>query len=219
MPDPVPRMPGRMLQWWTRLPTRARTACAAGAAALILAGAGAWWLHHDVYATQMTAARGRAWTQARAVAAEVARIQTRDREATSDIIDVWPVVIIGPSGPFASWLPEAFPDAAGTLPAAPASARPGWGTFVPVHFGTPAASCRDNPSRTTSGQPVIDCLSKASALAGQTLDMAGTVVEIPSSSPAPAAVTPCTSPSPGPRRPRQPTRSSRRWPAPSHWPL
>ncbi len=191
MPDPGLRIPGRTLLWWARLPTRVRTACAAGAAALVLAGAGAWWLHHDVYATQMTAARGRALAQSRAVSAEFARIQARDREATRDVIDLWPVMIIGPSGPFASWLPEAFPDAAATLPPAPASARPGWGTFVPVHFGTPAASCRKNPSHTTSGQPVTDCLSRASDLAGQTLDMAGTSVDIhapdvPSPSSAPA---------------------------------
>ncbi|RKN65940.1 sensor histidine kinase [Streptomyces klenkii] len=179
MPDPaLLRIPGRTLLWWARLPTRARTACAAGAAALILAGAGAWWLHHDVYATQMTAARGRALAQSRAVSAEFARIQARDPEATSDIIDLWPVVIIGPSGPFASWLPEAFPDAARALPPAPASARPGWGTFVPVHFGTPASSCRQAPSHTPSGQPVTDCLSKAAVLAGQSLDMAGTSVDI-----------------------------------------
>ncbi|MBT2384496.1 cell wall metabolism sensor histidine kinase WalK [Streptomyces sp. ISL-11] len=191
MPDPVLRTPARTFLWWARLSTRARTALAAGAAALILAGAGAWWLHHDIYATQMTASRGRAWTQARAVAAEFTRIQARDRETTSDIIDLWPVAIIGPNGPFASWLPEAFPDAARALPPAPASAQPGWGTFVPVHFGTPAPSCRQNPSHTTSGQPVIDCLSKASALAGKTLDMAATVIEIrtpraPSPSAAPA---------------------------------
>ncbi|MBB5119333.1 hypothetical protein AF335_21025 [Streptomyces eurocidicus] len=191
MPDPALRIPGRTLLWWMRLPTRARTACAAGAAALVLAGAGAWWLHHDVYATQMTAARGRALAQSRAVSAEFARIQARDREATSDIIDLWPVVIIGPSGPFESWFPQAFPDAVRTLPPAPASARPGWGTFVPVHLGTPASSCRQNPSRTTSGQPVTDCLSKAEDLAGQTLDMAVTSVEIhtpdvPSPSAAPA---------------------------------
>ncbi|UQI46174.1 HAMP domain-containing histidine kinase [Streptomyces sp. HU2014] len=188
MPDPVLRLPGRTFPWWARLPTRARTALAAGAAALVLAGAGAWWLHHDIYATQMTAARSRALAQSRAVSAEFARIQARDREATSDVIDLWPVIIIGPSGPFASWLPQAFPDAAGTLPPAPASAKPGWGTFVPVHFGTPASSCRQGPSRTASGQPVTDCLSKASALAGQTLDMAGTSVEIHTAdAPAPSA--------------------------------
>ncbi|MFF5126947.1 sensor histidine kinase [Streptomyces syringium] len=188
MSDPVPPIPARRFLWWARLPTRARTALAAGAAALILAGAGAWWLHHDVYTTQMTAARGRALAQSRAVAAEFARVQARDRDATSDLIDVWPVVIIGPSGPFASWLPEAFPDAARRLPPAPASARPGWGTFVPVRFGTPAASCRRDPSLTTSGDPAPDCLAKAAPLTGQTLDMAGTSVEIhtPGSSTVPA---------------------------------
>ncbi|MFE3555071.1 sensor histidine kinase [Streptomyces sp. NPDC059193] len=126
----------------------------------------------------MEEARGRALAQSRAVALEFAGIQARDRQATSDIIALGPVMIIGPSGPFDSWLLDAFPDAVRTLPPAPASARPAWATFVPVHFGRPAPACRGNPSPAPTGQPVSDCLGQAAALTGQTLDMAGTSIEV-----------------------------------------
>lgn len=188
MPEAAPRPPARMSARWLRLPTRARTALAAGTAALILSGAGAWWLHHDVYTTEMEAARGRALAQSRAIALEFAGVRARDREATGDILADSPVLIIGPDGPFASWLPETFPEAVKELPPAPASARPAWATVRPVRFGTPAPSCRQEPSRTSTGQPVPGCLSQAADLAGRTVDMAGTSIEVHSpAAPSPSA--------------------------------
>ncbi|WP_405496660.1 sensor histidine kinase [Streptomyces sp. NBC_00096] len=178
MPEPVLRTPARMFPWWARLPTRARTALAAGAAALVLAGASAWWLHQDVRDTQLDAARGLALSQSRSVAAEFAGTRARDREATRDIIAQGPVVIIGPKGPFESWFLEAFPDEVGKLPPAPASAGPGWATFETVRFGTPAASCGSEPSRTSTGEPVPVCRFQAAALSGRTVDLAGTSIEV-----------------------------------------
>ncbi|WP_327308591.1 HAMP domain-containing sensor histidine kinase [Streptomyces sp. NBC_01298] len=167
-----------MSAWWPRLPTRARTALAAGTAALILSGAGAWWLHHDVYTTEMEAARGTALAQSRAIALEFAGVRARDREATGDILATSPVLIIGPDGPFPSWLPRAFPAVVAQVPPAPESARPAWASVRSVRFGDPAPSCRQEPSRTSTGQPVPGCLSQAAELAGRTVDMAGTSIEV-----------------------------------------
>ncbi|MCX4775955.1 sensor histidine kinase [Streptomyces sp. NBC_01264] len=182
------RNPARVSAWWLRLSTRTRTALAAGTAALVLSGAGAWWLHHHVYATEMEATRGRALGQSRATALEFAGVQARDREATTDILAASPVLVIGPDGPFDSWLPRAFPEAVKELPAAPAAARPGWATVQSVRFGDPAPSCRKNPSRTSTGEPVPGCLTQAAELAGQTVDMAGTSIEVRSpAAPSPSA--------------------------------
>ncbi|MFF3212952.1 sensor histidine kinase [Streptomyces sp. NPDC002886] len=188
MPEAAPRNPARMSAWWLRLSTRARTALAAGTAALVLSGAGAWWLHHHVYTTEMDAARGRALGQSRATALEFAGVQARDRQAVGDILSDSPTLIIGPDGPFDSWLPRAFPEAVKKLTAAPASARPAWATVRSVRFGDPAPSCRETPSHTSTGQPVPGCLTQAAELAGQTVDMAGTSIEVRS----PAAPVPST---------------------------
>ncbi|MCX5128399.1 cell wall metabolism sensor histidine kinase WalK [Streptomyces sp. NBC_00347] len=188
-PAPAPA-PGRTSARWLRLPTRARTALAAGTAALVLSGAGAWWLHHVVHSTEMDAARGRALAQSRTVALEFAGVRARDREATSDILAGSPVLIIGPDGPFPSWLPQAFPEAVQALPAAPASARPAWATVRKVRFGAPAPGCRADPVRTSTGQTVPGCLSQAATLAGQSVDMAGTSIDVQS----PAAPSPSAAP-------------------------
>ncbi|MGW5398841.1 sensor histidine kinase [Streptomyces sp. NPDC003952] len=197
MPEAAPRSsvrparPARMPARWRRLTTRARTALAAGTAALLLSGAGAWWLRHHVYTTETDVARGRALAQSRAIALEFAGIRARDREATGDILADSPVLIIGPDGPFASWLPEAFPGAVAQLPPAPADARPAWASVRSVRVGEPAPSCRRDPSRTSTGRPVPGCLSQAAALAGRTVDMAGTSIEVHSpAAPSPSAPPP-----------------------------
>ncbi|MCP3754710.1 cell wall metabolism sensor histidine kinase WalK [Streptomyces sp. TBY4] len=185
--DPA-RRPVWWSAWWLGLPTRARTALAAGTAALVLAGAGAWWLHRDVYATEMEEARGRALGQSRAVALEFAGVRARDRETTGDILDRSPVLIIGPDGPFDSWLPRAFPGALKELTPAPASAPPAWATVRSVRFGDPDPACREDPSRASTGEPLPGCLAQAATLAGLTVDMAGTSIEVHSpSTPSPSA--------------------------------
>ncbi|KOT93235.1 hypothetical protein ADK86_19500 [Streptomyces sp. NRRL F-5755] len=79
------------------MPIRARTALAAGLAALLLAAVGAWWLRQHVYDSRMAASQDQALAQARAIARDNAADQGGSTITHGDTVGL-PFVVLDPRG-------------------------------------------------------------------------------------------------------------------------
>ena len=126
-----------------RMSTRARTALAAGLAALLLAGIGAWWLRQHLYDAQFDTSRSQATYQARAIA----RDNTADQGATyilhADTVGL-PFMVIDPNGhevlrgdPLVGLAIEP-----GQLASAPSDSASNWTTEESVHIDSPGQDNR-----------------------------------------------------------------------------
>ncbi|MEU6231790.1 HAMP domain-containing sensor histidine kinase [Kitasatospora sp. NPDC047058] len=125
----------------SRLSVRVRTSLAAGLAALLLLGVGAWWLRGHLYDAQLAAAESEAQYQAR----EISRGFTRGRQLPES--DLMPYVVLDKDGRVVTLGgPLATQHLAGPLPpAAPPLAPEDWqspGGRITVGPAGPAAANR-----------------------------------------------------------------------------
>ncbi|MGA5135266.1 ATP-binding protein [Streptomyces olivoreticuli] len=120
--------------WWPmvrslagRLPTRARTALAAGLTALVVAAGGAWWLRQHLYDSRLAASRSQALYQARAIARDNAAERGTATTSHADTMAL-PYVVLDPKGvPVLQGMPLVGQILVGErLLPAPRDALPGW---------------------------------------------------------------------------------------------